>query len=365
VKKGGESRSRVFSVGSRAREYVDAESEDDAMSLKKRHIGRRVAGVGLGVALVVLGLQAPAFAAAPTVATVAPTTGPPGCVLVVTGTNFNNPNVTSVKFGTTTATFTIQSATELWTTVPAALAAGATTITIDNGSPPAAVAAFTVTNPATSGGGCVPTITSFTPICGSNSLGTVVTIAGTNLLKKDDGTNGDVRFAPYPALPGGAATPSNIATQTPTSIVVLVPSGATDGPIRVSTFNDVIGIGAALAATPFQVPPPDCAPVTGTEHARSITFKLKKSGKASGVVSSTEEEPFTACASEVPVKFKFKPKGKSWKNAGSTTTDDQGSYAKKLKGKPGKYKAIAAKVSIGDPVTDVCLKAVSAVRTIK
>ena len=35
---------------------------------------------------------------------------------------------------------------------------------------------------------------------------------------------------------------------------------------------------------------------------------------------------------------------------------------KKLKDKPGKYRAIAKKVSLGDPVTDVCKKATSPVR---
>ena len=60
------------------------------MSLKKRHIGRRVAGVGVGVALMVLGLQAPAFAAAPTVTSFTPTSGPDGCVMVVTGTGFDD-----------------------------------------------------------------------------------------------------------------------------------------------------------------------------------------------------------------------------------------------------------------------------------
>ena len=91
------------------------------MSLGKRHIGRRVAGVGVGVALMVLGLQAPAFAAAPTATAVSPTSGPAGCVVKVTGTNFKNPNVTGVTFdgGGNPATFTIQSDTELWVTVPA------------------------------------------------------------------------------------------------------------------------------------------------------------------------------------------------------------------------------------------------------
>jgi hypothetical protein len=93
-------------------------------------------------------------------------------------------------------------------------------------------------------------------------------------------------------------------------------------------------------------------------------LKLKKSGKASGVVSSTETTPFTDCVKAVPVKIQRKPKGKGWKNAGSATTSDTGSYSVKTKGKPGKYRALAPATQVGTPATD-CLKAKSATRTIK
>ena len=94
-----------------------------------------------------------------------------------------------------------------------------------------------------------------------------------------------------------------------------------------------------FSTTSFLVPPPDCVAATG--HTRAITLKLKKSGKASGVVSSTETTPFTDCVKAVPVKIQRKKKGGGWKNAGSTTTDDTGSYSAKTKGKPGKYRALA------------------------
>ena len=99
------------------------------MSLKKRHIGRRVAGVGVGVALMVLGLEAPAFAAT-TVTAFTPTSGPAagGCVLDVTGTGFAlSPEAnTTVKFlptgggaGTNATVVTVISDTEIWATSPA------------------------------------------------------------------------------------------------------------------------------------------------------------------------------------------------------------------------------------------------------
>ena len=122
-----------------------------------------------------------------------------------------------------------------------------------------------------------------------------------------------------------------------------MPTGAADGPIRVETFDTTIGSGAALGATPFLMPPPDCAPATG--HTRSITLKLKKNGQASGVVKSTEDPPFTDCVSAVPVKIQRKAKGGGWKNAGTATTTDTGSYSKKTKGKPGKYRALAPKTT--------------------
>ena len=45
------------------------------MTLFKRHMGRRVAAVGVAVALLVLGLATPAYAAVPTITSVTPTSG--------------------------------------------------------------------------------------------------------------------------------------------------------------------------------------------------------------------------------------------------------------------------------------------------
>jgi hypothetical protein len=66
------------------------------MTLFKQHMGRRVAAVGVATALLVLGLETPAFAAVPDITAISPTSGPVGCVVTITGTNFNNPNVTVV-----------------------------------------------------------------------------------------------------------------------------------------------------------------------------------------------------------------------------------------------------------------------------
>ena len=146
------------------------------MNLFKRQ-ARRVAAVGVGVGLLVLGLEAPAFAA-PTTASFTPTSGPPGCVIDVTGTGFKASPAAqiSVNFmsgstiAATAATKTILSDTELWATVPAAsgtFVVGADyTIRVDDallGTGTASTTTFLLTSAA---GTCAPTITSFTPTCG-------------------------------------------------------------------------------------------------------------------------------------------------------------------------------------------------------
>jgi hypothetical protein len=84
----------------------------------KRHLGRCIAGVVVAAALVVLGLEAPAFAISSTITSFSPTSGPAGCVVVITGTDFDNPEVSSVDIGGTLVTaFKIVWATTIWATV--------------------------------------------------------------------------------------------------------------------------------------------------------------------------------------------------------------------------------------------------------
>jgi hypothetical protein len=347
---------------------VDSEREDGVMSFlkrneRRRHMGRRVAGVGVAVAMMVLGLEAPAFAAEPTVGTFSPTSGPAagGCVLVLTGTGFDDfPDTGAYDVNfldplnvATPATdrLVIDDAT-LWIESPPLTAGTEYTIEVithAGGTPAETTSTFLAT---TGAGACAPTITSFTPICGSTN--TTVVITGTNLIQSGF-VGAEVRFNPY----------TDIAVHTipdvddVTSLSVIQPSGQADGPISVDT-----GVGGPVFSTAsYLVPPPDCEEPGGNQHARSISFKITKAGRASGVVKSTEETPFTECVAAVPVKIQRK-KGGAWKTVGKTVTDDAGAYVKKVKNPKGKqkFRALAPKVSLGDPVTDVCLKARSAVR---
>jgi len=336
------------------------------MSLGKRHIGRRVTGVGVGVALMVLGLAAPAYAAT-SVTGFTPTSGPfgGGCVVVVTGTGFAlSPDAnTVVNFvppagaAVPATTVDVISDTELWATSPALSNGVSYTIRVDNlqGTGTASTATFTA---VTGAGACAPTITSFTPTCGV--AGTVVEITGTNLLRANQ-TGGLVEFSPFVAGNGIDASVTNPDISDPVTLQVTVPTGAADGPISVTT-----AVSQSFSSTAFAAPPPDCVSAVPTSHARGISFKIKKSGNTSGVVSSTEDPAFTDCVAAVPVKIQKKKKGGGWKTVGTTTTNDTGAYTKKVKNPKGKqaFRALAPKVSLGDPVTDTCLKVKSATRKI-
>src|SRR5512133_1913997 len=134
------------------------EDMDQAMTLARRYLARRLAEVGLAIALILIGLETPAFAVAPTITSFSPTSGPAGCVVVIRGTNFKNPIVTRVDIGgTPVSDFKVVSGKEIWATV-AGDASG--TIQVTNASDTASgPTEFANANP----GDCSPTITYFTP----------------------------------------------------------------------------------------------------------------------------------------------------------------------------------------------------------
>ena len=327
------------------------------MALLKGHVGLRVAAVAFVVSLVVLGLEAPAFAAAPTISSFSPTSGPAGCVVVIRGTNFKDPIVTSVDIGgTPMSSFKVVSGKEIWATV-AGDASG--TIHVTSSSDTASSATdFTNANP----GGCSPTITFITPCDGLP--GRVVAIIGTNLLKSSGTTTsapvgGDVRFAPYTATAIHTGT-----SESPRQLIVVVPEDAADGRVRVSTFNDNAGEGAVLSGAAFQVPPPvtDCSTFG---ISRSVTLREVRSLVARGAVSV--DNGFTACAASVPVKIQRRVAGE-WKTVSSTTTSPTGSYRRRIPDKAGRYRAMAPRISRWPSLPapfgpSSCLRAISPVRT--
>jgi IPT/TIG domain len=391
------------------------------MTFFKRHMGRRMAAVGVTVALLVIGLAAPAYAAVPTITSVTPITASPGCEVTLVGSNFqtvaNGGPVDNVTFGGDNGTGeTIDSDTQLEVTIPAGAGASMSNPVVAHNTDGNSLSFAYSTGPLAT----CPGVPTFSPASGF--VGSTVTISGTFTTAPTG-----VRFNT-----SSLVTPT---TTSATSVTAVVPAGATTGRIHVYT-----AAGQSTSATPFTVltaPAPTIATftplfgpvgtsvkITGTNfsgtvsgvsfttssvkfnitsattfhvdsatqitatvptgattgkisvttpggtassaanftvstvHSRSVTLTLKRHLVAKGVVSVGDG--FTACVASVPVKIQRKTSG-GWKGVGSTTTTSTGSYSKKLKDKEGKYRAKAPKVTLNSGV-DICSGAKSPVR---
>ncbi len=162
--------------------------------------------------------------AAPNIVSFNPTFGPSGTVVTITGTRFTGTN--AVTFGGISATFTVNSDTQITATAP------------NNGltGPICATTPGPLTGCSTTDFAFPPRITGFTP--SSGLPGTSVTINGANF-----------QGATAVSFNGAAATSFTVAPNG-ASITTTVPSAATTGPVSVTT-----PAGSATSSTNFGVPP--------------------------------------------------------------------------------------------------------------
>jgi hypothetical protein len=256
--------------------------------------------------------------ACPSVTSFNPLTGPVGSAVLITGTGFLG--AAQVKFGNTVqALFTVNATgTLITTTVPAGVT-GPVAIRVVNvlygqGS---SASLFTVTGTA------VPTITSFTPTSGP--VGTSVTINGTNFTGATSVSFNNV-----------VATAGWTVNATGTQITgAIVPSAATDGPIRVVTPG-----GTAVSTTNF-----DVTGVSGAEHPRTVSLQLSgnRTLKVTGNVDATDG--YANCEANVGVKIQ-KQKSGGWKTLTTLQTNSGGSYKGYVPAKSGTYRAKAPKVTL-------------------
>lgn len=145
---------------------------------------------------------------APTLTTFSPTTGASGTVITVDGTGFTG--ATSVKIGTVSASFTLQSNTRLVATVPATAADVVALSVTTAGGTATSTGTFTV----------LPSITSMNPTQGP--VGTPVVLNGTGFTAATTVT-----------FNGTAAT--TLTVQSPTQVTATVPNGTTSGAVSLST----------------------------------------------------------------------------------------------------------------------------------
>ena len=160
---------------------------------------------------------------APTITSFAPTSGPIGASVVITGTNFTG--ATSVKFNGTAATFTVNTATQITATVASGSTTGKITVTTGGGTATSATD-FTVTVGA-------PAITAFNPTTGP--VGTAVIITGVN-------------FTGATSVKFNNTSATSFTVNNATQITATVPTGATTGKISVTTPG-----GTATSAANFTV----------------------------------------------------------------------------------------------------------------
>lgn len=168
--------------------------------------------------------SAASFSVFPSIISVSPTSGFAGAAVTINGTNLID--ATTVRFNSVSSPFTAVSATQITTTVPATATTG--TITVTNGAGTASSPnPFTVL--------VVPAISGFTPASGG--IGDVVTINGSGFV-----AGLQVSFN---------GVPTGYSPISLTQITAPVPTGATTGPISITTTG-----GTATSSIPFTVVPP-------------------------------------------------------------------------------------------------------------
>lgn len=175
------------------------------------------------------------YAAAPTVNGVTPSSGPAsgGTTVTINGTGFSSDS--SVKFGATAATITVNSATQITATSPAH-AAGTVDITVKTPGGTSATSGadqFTYV-PA-------PTVTGIAPNSGPGTGGTTVTINGTN-------------FGSVSAVTFGGTAAASYSVDSNLQITATAPAGFGTVDVRVTTDGGTSATSANDQFTYFSAP---------------------------------------------------------------------------------------------------------------
>lgn len=216
----------------------------------------------------------------PTITAISPNSGPisGGNTVIVTGTNLLN--TSSVSFGGTPATaFTVNSANQLTVVVPAKSAG---------------LAILTVTTPggATGGaytfvGAAVPTASSLSPISGSTSGGTLVTITGTNFIGATTVTFGGTN-APSVTVVNSTTiqviTPSKVAG--PVVVIVTTPGGSASVAIPytfIASAPTITSLSPGLGSTAGG----NTVVITGTNFVGTTSVKFGASSASITATTST------------------------------------------------------------------------------
>jgi RHS repeat-associated protein len=196
-----------------------------------------------------------AFAAAPSITSLSPTSGSVGASVTISGSNFGSTQGSStIKFNGTVATPASWSATKIIAPVPSAATTGNVVVTV--GGAASNGKSFTVT----------PVVSSLSP--NSGAIGASITISGTGF--------GSTQGTSIVKFNGITSTPTNWSA---TSIVAPVPSGATTGNVVV-TVSSVASSGVSFTV----VSAPSISTISPSSAAvgASITITGANFGSAQG-----------------------------------------------------------------------------------
>jgi hypothetical protein len=246
------------------------------------------------------------FTVAPTIASFSPQTGSAGTAVSILGANFITGGTTVTFSGAAPTNGTVTATTDVNATVPAGAGNGPITVTTLAGS-----AVSTNIFSASS----VPTITSFSPTAGA--IGSTVVINGGNFFSSTT-----VKF--------NGTTASATITST-TQISATVPTGATTGPIEVSTTNGsfttssnfLTGSGAVITGfspTLGTTNPPTSVTIDGLNLSTvtNVTFNGAKEDIA-GHGSGTLQVNITNLSGTGPIEVFF-PQGSFTTSTNFTNT---------------------------------------------
>ena len=223
-------------------------------------------------------------ASAPTITSFSPASGPVGTSVIISGSDFTG--ATAVTFNGTSASYVVDSASQITAAVPTGATTGPIAVTTPGGTATSA-AAFTVAASA-------PTITSFSPASGP--VGTSVTIKGTNLATTTAVTFNDAS-ASYTIRRG--------------QIIATVPVGATTGKIVVTTPDGtatstpdftVTAAPTITDFTPASGPAGTAVAITGSNFTNASTVKFLNNATAAFTVNSA-----TLITATVPKNAKSGP----------------------------------------------------------
>lgn len=165
----------------------------------------------------------------PTVTAISPTFGPAagGTTVTITGTGFSSANATgAVRFGATTATYTINSDTQITATSPAN-ASGTVDITVTTSAGTSTTSAadqFTYL--------FAPTVSGISPTSGPAAGGTAVTITGTN-------------FTGATGVSFGGTAGTNVTVVNATVMTATAPAGTGTVDVRVTSPGGTSAVSSA------------------------------------------------------------------------------------------------------------------------